>query len=166
MFDKIFFRGAFFYLMEKAYYKSFLGNLLIIIDKQKVARISFVEEIGGKNDKPSQVMEKTIKQISEYFQGTRTQFELPLQMNGTDFQVRIWKLLSLIPFGSTMAYVKVAKKFGDSIMIRAVISAVIKNPLSIVIPCHRIIGSDGSMVGYSGGIKTKRLLLEHEGYPK
>ena len=151
--------------MEKAYYKSFLGNLLIIIDKQKVVRISLLKKLG-KNDKPSQVMEKTIKQISEYFQGTRTQFELPLQMNGTDFQVRIWKLLSLIPFGSTIAYVKVAKKFGDSKMIRAVVSAVIKNPLSIVIPCHRIIGSDGSMVGYSGGIKTKRLLLEYEGYPK
>ena len=87
-------------------------------------------------------------------------------MNGTDFQVRIWKLLSIIPFGSTIAYMKVAKKFGDSKMIRAVVSAVIKNPLSIVIPCHRIIGSDGSMVGYSGGIKTKRLLLVHEGYPK
>ena len=64
-----------------------MGNLLIIIDKQKVVRISFVEEIGEKNDKPSQVMEKTIKQISEYFQGTRTQFELPLQMNGTDFRL-------------------------------------------------------------------------------
>ena len=145
--------------MEKAITK-FLGNLLIIIDKQKVVRISFVEEIGEKNDKPSQVMEKTIKQISGYFQGTRTQFELPLQMNGTDFQVRIWKLLSLIPFGSTMAYVKVAKKFGDSKMIRAVVSAVIKNPLSIVIPCHRIIGSDGSMVGYSGGIKISDCFLD------
>ena len=66
-------------------------------------------------------MEKTIKQISEYFQGNRTQFELPLQMNGTDFQVRIWKLLSLIPFASTTAYVKVAKKFGDSKMIIAVV---------------------------------------------
>ena len=115
---------------------------------------------------PIKIDEEKIKQISEYFQGTRTQFELPLQMNGTDFQVRIWKLLSLIPFGSTMAYVKVAKKFGDSKMIRAVVSAIIKNPLSIVIPCHRIIGSDGSMVGYSCGIKTKRLLLEYEGYPK
>ena len=111
-------------------------------------------------------MEKTIKQISEYFQGTRTQFEFPLRMIGTDFHIKIWKLLSLIPFGSTIAYLKVAKEFGDSKMIRAVVSAVIKNPLSIVIPCHRIIGSDGSMVGYSGGIPIKRLLLQHEGYPK
>ncbi len=152
--------------MEKGFYKSFLGNLLIIIDKEKVTRISFIDQIEGKNDKPSQLMEKTIKQISEYFQGTRTQFEFPLRMIGTDFQIKIWKLLSLIPFGSTIAYLKVAKEFGDSKMIRAVVSAVIKNPLSIVIPCHRIIGSDGSMVGYSGGIPIKRLLLQHEGYPK
>ena len=152
--------------MEKGFYKSFLGNLLIIIDKEKVTRISFIDQIEGKNDNPSQLMEKTIKQISEYFQGTRTQFEFPLRMIGTDFQIKIWKLLSLIPFGSTIAYLKVAKEFGDSKMIRAVVSAVIKNPLSIVIPCHRIIGSDGSMVGYSGGIPIKRLLLQHEGYPK
>tara|TARA_B100001029_G_scaffold170619_1_gene166612 strand:+ start:11712 stop:12170 length:459 start_codon:yes stop_codon:yes gene_type:complete len=152
--------------VEKGFYKSFLGNLLIIIDKEKVTRISFIDQIEGKNDKPSQLMEKTIKQISEYFQGTRTQFEFPLRMIGTDFQIKIWKLLSLIPFGSTIAYLKVAKEFGDSKMIRAVVSAVIKNPLSIVIPCHRIIGSDGSMVGYSGGIPIKRLLLQHEGYPK
>ena len=152
--------------MEKGFYKSFLGNLLIIIDKGKVTRISFIDQIEGKNDKPSKLMEKTIKQISEYFHGTRTQLEFPLRMIGTDFQIKIWKLLSLIPFVSTIAYLKVAKEFGDSKMIRAVVSAVIKNPLSIVIPCHRIIGSDGSMVGYSGGIPIKRLLLQHEGFPE
>ncbi len=160
------FPADFFYCMETGYYKSIAGNISIIIENQQVTRVSFVHEIEDIQEKPSLLMETTVKQIREYFQGSRMQFDLPIRMNGTDFQVKIWKLLMRIPCGTTVAYVKVAQEFGDSKMVRAVASAIAKNPLLILIPCHRVIGSDRSMVGYSAGISIKRLLLEHEGYPK
>ena len=160
------FQSEFIHYMEIGYYKSVVGNLKIITQNQKVYSVSFVEKIKETEENPSGLMKTIVKQIEEYFQGKRTQFDLPLVMNGTDFQVKIWKLLMRIPYGTTLAYVKVAQEFGDSKMVRAVASAIAKNPLSILIPCHRVIGSDGSMVGYSGGIPVKRLLLELEGYPK
>jgi methylated-DNA-[protein]-cysteine S-methyltransferase len=111
-------------------------------------------------------MRSVIKQIDEYFHGKRREFTFPIRPKGTDFQVKVWKLLSRIPYGTSLAYVKVAQAYGDAKMVRAIACAIAKNPLLIVIPCHRVVGSDGSLVGYSGGITTKRRLLELEGYPK
>ena len=100
-------------------------------------------------------MQKVIEQINEFFQVQRREFSFPIRLKGTDFQLKIWKLLSNIPYGTSLAYVKVAQVYGDA-----------KNPILLVFPCHRMIGSDGSLVGYSGGIETKRQLLELEGFPK
>jgi methylated-DNA-[protein]-cysteine S-methyltransferase len=111
-------------------------------------------------------MQKVIQQINEFFQVKRREFSFPIRLKGTDFQVKIWKLLSRIPYGTSLAYVKVAQAYGDAKMVRAVAAAIAKNPILIAVPCHRVIGSDGSLVGYSGGIDVKRQLLELEGFPK
>ena len=152
--------------MEQAYFKSTLGNLCIIIENNEVIRIFFVDKIQGNSSIPSPLMQKVIKQINEFFQDERREFSFPIRLKGTDFQLKIWKLLSNIPYGTSLAYVKVAQAYGDVKMVRTVAAAIAKNPILLVVPCHRVIGSDGSLVGYSGGIETKRQLLELEGFPK
>lgn len=102
------------------------------------------------------------RQLTEYFAGDRTQFELPLRPHGTDFQQRVWRALSDIPFGTTWSYRQLADYVGSPTASRAVGLANGRNPISIVIPCHRVIGADGSMTGYGGGIERKRWLLAHE----
>ena len=152
--------------MEQAYYKSDLGNLCIIIENKEVTRIFFVDKIRENSSMPSPLMQKVIKQINEFFQVKRREFSFPIRLKGTDFQLKIWKLLSNIPYGTSLAYVKVAKAYGDAKMVRSVAATIAKNPIMLVVPCHRVIGSDGSLVAYSGGIETKRQLLELEGFPK
>lgn len=107
-------------------------------------------------------LQEAITQIEEYFQGTRKQFTFKINPKGTDFQQKIWRELLQIPFGKTVSYMDVTKKLGDVKAIRAVASANAKNPLWIVIPCHRVIGSDGTLTGYAGGLWRKKWLLNHE----
>lgn len=152
--------------MEEVYYKAGTRNICVTIENQKVTKIFFVDEIQENPESISPLMQKVIQQIDEYFQAKRREFSFPIRLKGTDFQVKIWKLLSRIPYGTSLAYVKVAQEYGDAKMVRAVASAIAKNPILIVVPCHRVIGSDGSLVGYSGGLATKRQLLELEGFPK
>lgn len=152
--------------MEQAYFKSNTGNIFITIVNQEVVNISFVDHIEKNPTTLSPLMQNVIQQIEEYFQKKRLEFNFPFRLKGTDFQVKIWKLLLRIPYGTSLAYVKVAQAYGDAKMVRAVAAAISKNPILLVVPCHRVIGSDGSMVGYSGGIKVKRQLLELEGFPK
>ena len=152
--------------MEQAYFKSNIGNILITIVNQEVVNISFVDHIEKKPTILSPLMQNVIKQIDEYFKKKRLEFNFPFRLIGTDFQVKIWKLLLRIPYGTSMAYVKVAQAYGDAKMVRAVAAAIAKNPILIAVPCHRVIGSDGSLVGYSGGINVKRQLLELEGFTK
>ncbi len=102
-------------------------------------------------------------QLEAYFKKERTQFELPILMIGTDFQKRVWNELLKIPFGKTFSYLDLAKKIGDVGAVRAVASANGANALSIIVPCHRIIGSDGQLTGYAGGLKAKKHLLQLEG---
>jgi methylated-DNA-[protein]-cysteine S-methyltransferase len=102
------------------------------------------------------------QQLQEYFEGTRSYFNLPLQQNGTDFQQRVWKQLLEIECGQTQSYLELARKLGDEKCIRAAASANGKNHLAIVVPCHRVIGSGGKLVGYAGGLWRKQWLLEHE----
>jgi methylated-DNA-[protein]-cysteine S-methyltransferase len=103
-----------------------------------------------------------VTQLAEYFEGIRSQFDLKLNPKGTDFQQKVWKELLNIPFGKTRTYLEQTKQLGDPKAIRAVASANGKNPVGIVIPCHRVIGSDGSLTGYASGIWRKKWLLEHE----
>ena len=152
--------------MEQAYFKSNIGNILITIVNQEVVNISFVDHIEKKPTILSPLMQNVIKQIDEYLKKKRLEFNFPFRLKGTDFQVKIWKLLLRIPYGTSMAYVKVAQAYGDAKMVRAVAAAIAKNPILIAVPCHRVIGSDGSLVGYSGGINVKRQLLELEGFTK
>jgi methylated-DNA-[protein]-cysteine S-methyltransferase len=109
-----------------------------------------------------EVLEKTRRQLDEYFKGLRREFDIPLLMVGTDFQKRVWNVLMKVPYGHTSTYLKVAKDIGNERGVRAVGNANAANPISIIVPCHRIIGSDGELVGYGGGLSVKRRLLELE----
>jgi methylated-DNA-[protein]-cysteine S-methyltransferase len=102
------------------------------------------------------------QQLGEYFAHQRTEFDLPLDPRGTAFQLRVWTILRTIPYGATMSYLDLARRLGDPRATRAVGSANGRNPISIVIPCHRVIGAHGDLVGFGGGLERKRLLLEHE----
>ncbi|KXO00537.1 cysteine methyltransferase [Aequorivita aquimaris] len=107
-------------------------------------------------------IQRVKKQFEEYFNGTRKTFDIPLSPEGTEFQKKVWTELLNIPYGETTTYQQMANKLGDPKVIRAAASANGKNPISIVIPCHRVIGSDGSLTGYAGGLHRKKWLLEHE----
>ncbi|MDW5267449.1 MULTISPECIES: methylated-DNA--[protein]-cysteine S-methyltransferase [Acidobacteriaceae] len=107
--------------------------------------------------------EQAVSQLQEYFGRSRTAFTLPLAPEGTDFQQRVWQVLRSIPYGETRTYAQLADAIGNRAAIRAVGLANGRNPISIVVPCHRVIGSDGSLTGYAGGLDRKRLLLELEG---
>ncbi len=106
---------------------------------------------------------ETSRQLGEYFAGTRRRFDLPLRWHGTVFQTRVWQALIEIPYGTTWSYGQLAKRLGNPNASRAVGLANGSNPISILVPCHRVIGADGSLTGYGGGLERKRWLLEHEG---
>ena len=115
----------------------------------------------------SPVIEKAITQLQQYFQGERTEFELPLNLVGTDFQREVWQALRTVPFGSTWSYSELTSKIAEPTAVRAVASANGANAISIIVPCHRIIGSKGELVGYAGGLRAKKELLElEEAFPK
>jgi methylated-DNA-[protein]-cysteine S-methyltransferase len=104
-------------------------------------------------------------QLQEYFAGKRKTFELPLSLQGTDFQKRVWTQLTKIPFGETWSYGQLAKKLGNPNGSRAVGLANGRNPIAVIVPCHRVIGADGSLTGFGGGLPRKQWLLAHEGFP-
>lgn len=107
-------------------------------------------------------IEQLQEQVNEYFKGDRQQFDLPLLLTGTAFQQKVWEALHTIPYGSTRSYMQQTKVLGDEKAIRAVARANGENCLAIIVPCHRVVGSDGSLTGYAGGLKAKKWLLEHE----
>ena len=108
------------------------------------------------------ILLETERQLSEYFCGGRTEFDLPLQPDGSEFQKKVWRALREIPFGQTRSYLDLARALGSSKAARAVGAANSKNPLSIIVPCHRVVGSDGSLTGFAGGVETKAALLALE----
>jgi len=110
----------------------------------------------------NKIILETKKQLMEYFAGQRKKFDLPLALNGTDFQIQAWKQLQKIPYGKTISYGEQAEKIGDKKKARAVGMANGRNPISIVVPCHRVIGGNGKLVGFGGGLSCKQWLLEHE----
>ena len=123
--------------------------------------LSTVEK--GVEDARSGPLPEAIRQLGEYFAGRRREFNLPLGMNGTTFQRRVWNTLLEIPYGATWSYGELAKRIENPKASRAVGLANGSNPISIVVPCHRVIGADGSLTGYGGGVERKRWLLAHEG---
>ena len=145
-----------------AYYKTPIGTAKIIGNKEGIISVSVIEDKIKTSTKISKCLKSCIVQLDEYFEGNRTQFDLKLNPQGTDFQKKVWDELLNIPFGKTRSYLEQTKKIGDPKAIRAVASANGRNPIWIIIPCHRVIGSDGSLTGYGGGIWRKKWLLEHE----
>lgn len=108
-------------------------------------------------------VQEAVRQLQDYFAGSRQSFDFPLNPSGTAFQQTVWRALLDVPFGTTLSYLALTRRIGDEKAIRAVAAANGRNPLWIVVPCHRIIGSDGSLTGYAGGLWRKQWLLEHEG---
>ncbi len=139
-----------------------LGVAKIIGDKDGISSVSILNSNEIISDLIPEELQDCVYQLQEYFQNTRNSFNLKLNPQGTDFQKTIWQLLQTIPFGKTMSYLELSKQFGDVKAIRAVANANGKNPLWIIVPCHRVIGSDGSLTGYAGGLHRKQWLLEHE----
>lgn len=154
------------------YYKhieSPIGSLFIAADDTGLRAIEFpenrhpVKRHGKWREGDHPLLEKTARQLGEYFAGTRQSFDLPLAPYGTDFQLGVWQALRLIPFGETWSYAQLAAKIGKTSAMRAVGAANGRNPLPIIVPCHRVIGADGSLTGFGGGLPTKEFLLRLEG---
>ncbi len=147
--------------MEICYIKTPLGIAKIVGDENGISIISILSE-GELTIEIPENLKESVSQIQDYFDGKLTNFNLKINAKGTDFQQKVWRELSNIPFGKTISYLDLAKKLGDPKVIRAAASANGKNPLWIVVPCHRVIGTDGSLTGYAGGLWRKKWLLEHE----
>ncbi|WMW77810.1 methylated-DNA--[protein]-cysteine S-methyltransferase [Flavobacterium sp. 20NA77.7] len=148
--------------MEKALLQTPLGNLLIEGDENGLTSLSIISDEIKITHTSQKTLEDAIIQLQEYFEGKRKQFTIRLNPQGTNFQKKVWQKLLEIPFGTTISYQQLSNQLGDSKAIRAVANANSKNPLWIIIPCHRVIGSDGSLTGYAGGLWRKKWLLEHE----
>ena len=146
--------------METAVIKTPLGFAKIEGNEKGISSITVLEKEG--TTAIPEILEDAVYQLQEYFEGSRKEFQLDLNPEGTEFQKRVWDALEKIPFGKTLSYLELAKQLGDVKAIRAVASANGKNPLWIVIPCHRVIGSNGDLTGYAGGIHRKKWLLAHE----
>lgn len=140
-----------------------IGRLTIVDDGHGICGIHFHtqgRDVGMKRETPN--IQNTAYQLTEYFAGERTEFDLPLSFHGTEFQQKVWKTLCEIPYGQTCTYKDIAEKIGIPKGCRAVGMANNQNPIAIVVPCHRVIGINGSLTGYSGGLDLKEFLLELE----
>ncbi len=148
--------------MKTVFINTPLGFTEIQGDENGISKIHVMNEDVEISTKIPEELKEAVLQLQDYFDGKRTTFTFPLNPSGTDFQKKVWDELLHIPFGKTCSYLDLSKKLGDVKAIRAVASANGKNPLWIVVPCHRVIGTDGSLTGYAGGLWRKKWLLEHE----
>jgi methylated-DNA-[protein]-cysteine S-methyltransferase len=149
--------------METAYYHSPIGWLQINGSEKGISSVNFIEDDTAASDAAgSSCLSDCTKQLDEYFNRKRKSFNLKLDLTGTDFQKKVWNELLKIPFGQTCSYLDMAKKLGDKMALRAVGNANGKNPIAIIIPCHRVIGSNGKLIGYGGGLWRKKWLLNLE----
>lgn len=140
-----------------------LGNIRISSKEGCLSELRFTnEETDG--EILDQVLLSAKEQLEEYFAGKRKNFDMPIGLGGTDFQRKVWMELAKIPFGQTTTYMKLSQKLGNPAAIRAVGAAIGANPILVILPCHRILGSDGSLTGYAGGLERKKALLELEGH--
>lgn len=148
--------------METCIITSPLGFTKIVGDVGGITSVTVLNSEEKVTDIIPVELEDCVIQLQEYFNGNRKEFNVKLNPQGTDFQKRVWNALKEIPYGKTISYLDLSKQLGDVKAIRAVANANGKNPLWIIIPCHRVIGSDGSLTGYAGGLYRKQWLLEHE----
>ncbi|MET7028871.1 methylated-DNA--[protein]-cysteine S-methyltransferase [Sediminicola luteus] len=148
--------------METAFIKTPLGIAKLEGDEFGLSNVTILDSEEKLTDVIPEELEDAVYQLNEYFEGKRSQFSLTLNPEGTDFQKKVWEALEQIPYGKTVSYLDLSKTLGDPKAIRAVAAANGKNPLWVIVPCHRVIGSDGSLTGYAGGLHRKKWLLEHE----
>ncbi|MGI9532761.1 methylated-DNA--[protein]-cysteine S-methyltransferase [Lutimonas sp.] len=148
--------------LEYCFLKTPIGTAKIIGNDKGISEITVLDKDVQGTEVVPESLRNCFNQLSEYFNGDRQIFSLKLNPKGTDFQKKVWDELLLIPFGKRTTYMKQTLKLGNEKAIRAVASANGKNPLWIVVPCHRVVGTDGSLTGYAGGIWRKKWLLEHE----
>ena len=144
----------------KGYLKSNIGVICVEDNGEKLISVRICENAESNN--MSDLTQRAIHQLKEYFSGTRKSFDLPLEMNGTEFQKKVWNALLDIPYGETRSYKDIAEKIGNPKAVRAVGGANNKNKLMIIVPCHRVIGANGSLTGYAGGMEAKARLIELE----
>jgi methylated-DNA-[protein]-cysteine S-methyltransferase len=147
--------------VKRAFLKTPIGYIEITASEKGVRSLYFLNFRVKPMPVPA-ILKPCVRQLTEYFKGIRTEFDLPLDLEGTKFQIKVWKEILKIPYGRTITYYDLAKRSGDVKALRAVGGANSANPVSIVVPCHRVIGHNGKLVGYGGGIKRKKWLLEHE----
>ena len=153
----------------RSYFRSLnspVGRLVLVSDDTHLKSLTFSNDQVEESENPPEILQNTVIQLCEYFSGTRFRFELELDPDGTGFQKEVWQQLLKVPYGTTKSYRDIALQTGSALNARAVGTANGKNPIPIIVPCHRIIGNDGKLAGYSGGLYRKKWLLLHEAGPK
>jgi len=156
--------------MSAVFYTTFespVGPLLLAGDSNALRLVSFESSKHAAPPRPDwnqngAAFAEVIRQLQAYFRGELEEFDVPLAMEGTEFQIRVWNALRTIPYGETISYAQLARRVGNPKAVRAVGLANGSNPIPIIVPCHRVIGSDGSLTGFGGGLSTKKKLLELE----
>lgn len=153
-------------IINYAYYKSPIGIAKVTADENFITELVFIEEneavVNNENIGQSLPLQQCLHQLDEFFNGKRKHFAIPVKQAGTAFQQKVWNELINIPFGKTVSYLQLSKQIGDTKAIRAVAASNGKNKISIIVPCHRVVGSNQSLVGYAWGNWRKQWLLEHE----
>jgi len=144
------------------YFESPIGLLFLEANEKALTHLHFVDKKSFQSTLENTVLLCASKQLDEYFMGKRKQFELELSLSGTAFQIQVWNELKNIPYGTVISYKTLANNIGNCKAVRAVGGANNKNPIPIIIPCHRVIGANGNLTGYSGDLEKKKWLLEHE----
>lgn len=146
-----------------AYCKTPIGIAKFVGDESGLQSVNIIDTVGEKIPQNiPECLKEPISQLTDYFYHGLKSFKLELNLKGTDFQLKVWQLLQQIPYGKTISYIELANRFGDAKAIRAMAHANAKNPLWIIVPCHRVIGKNGDLTGYAGGIWRKKYLLELE----
>lgn len=148
-------------IIQKYFYDTPIGKLGIAEKSGKIFQVSFFDIVEGELTE-TPLIKKAYEQLDEYFKGLRKNFDLPLLLDGSEFQIKVWKALMTIDYGKTATYGDIAKLIGSPKASRAVGSANNKNKIAIIIPCHRVIGSNGTLTGYAGGLGIKKYLLDLE----
>lgn len=148
-------------------YKTLIGDVTIASENNKITKVDFCDKFDFPIKRMNtDLLQITANQIEEYLKGDRKTFDVPIMLKGTDFQKKVWSELCLIPYGETRSYKQIAENIGNFKAFRAVGMANNKNPIMILIPCHRVIGSNGSLVGYAKGLEVKKRLLDLEKFYK
>jgi methylated-DNA-[protein]-cysteine S-methyltransferase len=150
--------------MYRTYYQSELGLLEIVATEQGLKTMLFVDRESVKSDQTDAppIIAACLAQLDDYFRGERREFSIPVDPDGTDFQKAVWRQLLTIPYGQTVSYLEIARQIGYEKAVRAVGAANGQNPIVIIVPCHRVIGRNGQLTGYGGGLWRKAWLLNHE----